>query len=434
LEKCCGLDVHKKSCTAAIVDQGKLPQILEDVENSGPGIHHLYQRLLEAGCTTVVMESSGPYWIGVYDYLDLRGVKTVLINPRAMQEIGGKKTDRHDATWLAHLYRIGLLDPSYVPPRHIRELRSLTRRYEKITQMMTGMKNSIQSQIDAFSTGITTTYTDPFGLGGTKILKTLAREIEHIDQNQGNEEEEAHSIRVDRVVERLREEGLPSEKIEHVERMLRLSFDPTSNGWLIEQGLETLQALRKQREEVLDRIAKHIQQHADLSRSVKTLLSVRGIGMVSAAVIVAELGDPTRFGDGKAVSAYFGMVPSVDQSGPSTVLGRITKKGSPHMRRILCQVAQVVSAKGAQRLRGWYAQVKMRRGGQKAIVALGRRILVIAWAMLRDQTCYQDPDQDTDTTNEHNDKALGRLHQHKPWRREPKDLLRQSPCGKPSTY
>jgi hypothetical protein len=209
-------------------------------------------------------------------------------------------------------------------------------------------------------------------------------------------------------MERLREEGIPQEKLEHVEKMLRLSFDPTSNGWLIEQGLETLQALRKQREEVLDRVAKHIQQHEDLSRSVKTLLSVRGIGMVSAAVMVAELGDPTRFGDGKAVSAYFGMVPSVDQSGPSTVLGRITKKGSPHMRRILCQVAQVVSAKGAQRLRGWYAQVKMRRGGQKAIVALGRRILVIAWAMLRDQTCYQDPDQDTDTTDE-----LGRLHQHK---------------------
>jgi transposase len=398
LEKVCGLDVHKKSCTAAIVDQGKVPLVLDDIENSGPGIHRLYQRLVEEGCSTVVMESTGPYWIGLYDYLDLRGVNTVIVSPQSLKAFGGKKTDRHDAVWLAHLYRIDLLKPGYVPPRHIRELRSLTRRLEKIVHMMTSMKLSIQSQIDAFSTGITTTYTDPFGLGGTRIMKALGKTIK-----------QGQKIDVDRVIDQLRQEGLPPKRLDSVEKMLRISFDPTSNGWLIEQGLDTLQALKEQRDQILDRVAKHIQQHQDLSRSVRILLSICGIDMVSAAVIVAEMGDPHRFEDGKAVSSYFGLVPSVDQSGPITVLGRITKKGSPHMRRILCQIAQVVATKGAPHLQRWYAQVKARRGGQKAIVALARRILVIVWAMLRDQTQFQDPDNpDTDK-----DQHAARLHRNK---------------------
>lgn len=281
LGKCCGLDVHKKTCTAAIISDDKLPIVLEDLENSGPGIHQLYQRLLEEGCSTVVMESTGPYWMGVYDYLDLRGINTVLICPRSMKAIRGKKTDEHDAVWLAHLYRLGLVEPSYVPPRHIRELRSLTRRLEKITHMMAGIKNSIQSQIDTFSTGITTIYTDPFGLNGTKVIQALAQ---NIDQEKG--------VDTDTIMARLREEGIPPGKLEYVERMLRLSFDPTSGGWLIEQGLETLHALGEQRDRILDRIARHIQQHKDLSRTVNALLSVSGIDMISATTSASELGAP----------------------------------------------------------------------------------------------------------------------------------------------
>jgi transposase len=336
---------------------------------------------------------------------DLRGINTVLICPRSMKAIRGKKTDEHDAVWLAHLYRLGLVEPSYVPPRHIRELRSLTRRLEKITHMMTGIKNSVQSQIDTFSTGITTIYTDPFGLNGTKIIKALAQ---NIDQEKG--------VDTETIMARLREEGIPAEKLGYVERMLRLSFDPTSGGWLIEQGLETLHALGDQKDRILDRIARHIEQHEDLSRAVRTLLSVSGIDMISATTIASELGDPTRFETGKNVASYFGLVPSVEQSGPNTILGRISRRGSPHMRRILCQVALVVSARGSPHLRRWYQQVKQRRGTQKAIVALSRKILVIVWAMLRDNTRYQDPDQDSDTdtntntnTEKDKDRARGRL-------------------------
>lgn len=403
LDRCCGLDVHKKSCTAAIISQDKLPMILEDIENGAGGIHNLYQRLVDEGCRTVVMESSGSYWMGLYDYLDLRGINTVLINPRSLKAIKGKKTDVHDAVWLAHLYRLGLLEPSYVPPQHIRELRDLTRRHEKITRMSTALKNSIQSQVDAFSTGITSIYTDPFGAGGTKILEVLAENME--------ENRETHTIQIDKVIARLKEKGLPPARIEQVKNMLELSFNPTSRGWLIVQGLDTLTGLKEQLDELLYRIARHIQNHDDLSRSVKVLLSFKGIDLISAGTIIAELGDPNRFKDAKGVSAYFGLVPSVDQSGPKIVLGRITKNGSPHMRRVLCQVSHVVSIKGARFLTRWFQAVKKRRGGQKAIVALARKILTIAWAMVRDSACFMDPDNSDITTAE---KAKAEaLHQKK---------------------
>lgn len=393
LERCCGLDVHKKSCTAAIISQDRLPTILHGVENSGPGIHSLHQRLVDEGCSTVVMESSGPYWMGIYDHLDLRGIKTVLVNPRSLKAIKGKKTDVDDSVWLAHLYRLGLLEASYVPPQHIRELRYLTRRHEKLAGMMVSVKNSVESQVDAFSTGITTVYKDPFGAGGTKILSILARNMSNTDRTDQNGQ--THTIDVEKILEEAGKAGIPPGKIGEVERMLRLAFTPTSRGWLIQQGLDTLQSLEEQADQICDRIARHIQQHQDLSRSVKVLLSLKGIDLLSAATIVAELGDPNRFKDGKAVASYFGLVPSVDRSGPKTVLGRITKKGSAHMRRILGQISQVVSTNGALHLRRWFLQVARRRGKQKAIVALSRRILVIVWAMLRDGGPFVDPDAES---------------------------------------
>lgn len=388
MEKCCGLDVHKKTCTAAIITQDKEPRILDQIENNSHGIHNLHQHLIQQGCTTVVMESSGSYWTGIYDYLELRGAKVVLINPRSLKAITGKKTDTSDAVWLAHLFRLNLIKPSYVPPQHIRELRALTRRYEKIAQMATSLKNSIQSQVDAFSTGITSIYTDPFGAGGTRILSILAEEMETNHQT--------HTIRVDKVVERLREEGLPPAKVEQVKKMLELSFTPTSRGWMILQGLGMLKELQTRLEEVLDRIAKHIKQYKDLSVSVRLLLSIKGVDLVSAATVVGEMGDPRRFEDADDVGAYFGLVPSVDRSGPTLVLGGITKNGSPHMRRILVQVAWVVARMGAAHLRRWFKAVRKRRGEAKAAVALARKILVIAWAMLRDGVGFIDPEHSTE--------------------------------------
>lgn len=399
LEKCCGLDVHKKTCTAAIVTMDKQPQMLEDLDNNSHGIHHLHQRLVDEGCTTVVMESSGSYWTGIYDYFDLRGLHPVLVNPRSLKAITGKKTDTDDSVWLAHLYRINLLKPSYVPPQHIRELRALTRRYEKITDMATSVKNSMLSQVDAFSTGITTTYTDPFGAGGTKILSTLAKHMDKAtDKDMGMEEKDqtqSLALDIEGVTDDLRQAGLPGEKVDQVGRMLKLSFTPTSRGWMIEQGLGMLRDLQIRLEELLDRVAKHIQKHRDLSRSVRLLLSIKGVDLVSAATIVAEMGDPARFEEGRDVGAYFGLVPSVEQSGPRTVLGGITKNGSPHMRRILVQVAWVVSMQGAAHLRRWFNAVRRRRGGGKAAVALARKILVIAWAMLRDGVGFIDPEHST---------------------------------------
>jgi transposase len=386
--KCCGLDIHKKTCTAAIVSDDKQPIILSDLENSGPGMKYLCQQLVEEGCSTVVMESTGSYWMGAYDYLELRGINTVLVCPRSLKAVVGKKNDESDASVLANMYRIGFFEPSYVPPRHIRELRALTRRLEKITKMTSSVKNSIQSQVNAFSTGVTATYTDPFGLGGTKIMKALATTIK-----------QGESIDVDKVIEQLREEGLPEKRLECVEEMLRISFDPTSNGWLIEQGLETLRALDEQKELLLNRIAKHIEQHKDLSRYTRTVMTMRGIALVSAAAIVAEMGDPTRFPSSKSVSSYFGLSPNIDQSGPKTVRGSITKAGSRHMRRILGQIACVVCVRGDPHMKRWYAQIAKRRGKHIAKTALSRKILVTAWAMMRDNQHYHDPDQ-ADSSNE----------------------------------
>jgi hypothetical protein len=144
---------------------------------------------------------------------------------------------------------------------------------------------------------------------------------------------------------------------------------------------------------LLDRIAKHISQHHDLSRYTRILMTMRGIALVSAASIVAEMGDPTRFHSSKSVSSYFGLAPNIDQSGPKTIVGGITKHGSRHMRRILGQIACVVCVRGDPHMKRWYTQIARRRGKHIAKTALSRKILVTAWAMMRDNNHYHDPDQ-----------------------------------------
>jgi len=129
--------VHKGSCTAAIIDQGKVSLVLKDVENSGPGFHHLHQRLLDEGCTTVVMESSGSYWMGV------------LINPKSLEAITGKKTDVEDAVWLVHFY-------TQTPPTKLRPTpapkgaESPDSRKREDHKMAVAMKNPMPPQSRTF--------------------------------------------------------------------------------------------------------------------------------------------------------------------------------------------------------------------------------------------------------------------------------------------
>lgn len=143
-EKCCGIDVHKKSLTACIMvgagtrvrrEIRTYSAMTEDIEN-------LRGWLKAEGITHVAMESTGVYWKPVYNILE-EDFTVMIANAKQIKHVPGRKTDVKDSEWICRLLRNGLIKGSFIPPRHIRQMRDLTRHRAKLNHLMTSEKNRL---------------------------------------------------------------------------------------------------------------------------------------------------------------------------------------------------------------------------------------------------------------------------------------------------
>lgn len=159
LEKCCGLDVHKDIIVACILS-GPIGRTtvseIREFSTLASGLVDLRDWITASGCSHVAMESTGIYWIALYEVLEAAPEKLTLlvVNARHMKNVPGKKTDMRDAEWIATLLRAGLLNASFIPEKSIRELRHLTR-YRKnivhdITSQKTALKNFSRAPVSGF--------------------------------------------------------------------------------------------------------------------------------------------------------------------------------------------------------------------------------------------------------------------------------------------
>ncbi len=167
-ERCCGLDIHKKSIVACLSLPGPKGAATTTVRTFGAmtgDILALLDWLVEAGCTQVAMESTDVYWKPIWNLLE--GVFTLLlVNPRHMKAVPGRKTDVSDAEWIASLLRHGLLTGSYVPERAQRELRELTRYRTTLVRERTAEANRLQKTLEGATIKLATVATDILGKSG----------------------------------------------------------------------------------------------------------------------------------------------------------------------------------------------------------------------------------------------------------------------------
>jgi transposase len=174
-ERCCGLDIHKKSIVACLSLPGPRGTAATTVRTFGTmtaDILALSDWLTGAGCTHVAMESTGVYWKPLWNLLE--GLFTLLlVNPRHMKAVPGRKTDVTDAEWIASLLRHGLLTGSYVPERAQRELRELTRYRTTLVRERTAEANRLQKTLEGANIKLASVATDILGLSGRQILAAL---------------------------------------------------------------------------------------------------------------------------------------------------------------------------------------------------------------------------------------------------------------------
>lgn len=327
----CGLDVHKEFVFASVVD-GEGNKVLERKFLNSPEALDYFLESVEPQ-TGFVLEACGMYE-PVYDRIEQQGFSVKVAHPLKTKAIASAriKTDAMDAGVLAHLLRADLVPESYVPSKEVRELRSLVRRRASLVRQRSHLKHQVHSIL--LKNGIKLEVSDIFGVRGKELLTQL--------------------------------------ELPYAERL----------------ALDNLLAIVESFDERIELSNVAIDGIAQNHSQVKLLTSIPGIGNYSALLVFAEIVDVKRFPSAKHLASYAGLVPSVYQSGNTTRRGSITKTGSRLLRWVLVQCAHkaVVSDPALHR---YFEHLKRKKGSQKAVVAVARKILTYAYVMLTESIEFQ---------------------------------------------
>jgi transposase len=321
-----GIDLHRKRSQVAVLDEHGSEVLSRRIINDP----ETFLELLEGidGESKIALEATyGWEWLA--DVLEEAGYELHLAHPLRTKAIASArvKTDAVDARMLAHLLRTDLLPEAYVAPRELRELRDLLRHRVALTRMRSALKQRVGAILAKH--GIARPYSNLFGPGGMSFLAEL-----------------------------------------------ELREGPR-------RRLDSLLSLIADFDREIDQTSREIDQRAKADPYVEVLCQIRGIGRYIAMLVIAEVGDISRFPSARHLCAWAGLTPTVRSSDGRARLGHITGQGSPALRWALVEAAQH-SGRGGGPLRDAYERISKRRGKSVAKVAVARKILTLCFYGLRD--------------------------------------------------
>ena len=317
--KVCGIDVHKKILVGTILDRYGNKQTNE-FTNTVQGIYLLRNWIYQEKCEVLAFESTGDYWIQLYNGLE-PVVPIEVANAYHIKHFPGKKTDILDSEWIAQLALNGLITPSRIFQGEQRELRGLTRYRELLVQQRTVQKNKIHHILDSSSIRLTHVLSDIFGKTGIRIMNCL------VDGGDINE-----------ILDHL--PGNLRKRREKIREAISYSLSQREL-FMLRSSLNLIDSFNSEIEEIENMTDYYITlNHQD---ELKILSSIPGVGYTGACVLISEIGDINDFSSAKKLAAWAGLVPSVYQSAGTLRMGSITKKGNRHLRWMLVENAHAVS-------------------------------------------------------------------------------------------
>jgi len=321
--------------------------------------------LAEQQVTHIALESTGVYWKPIWNLLEDR-FALLLVNPRHIKAVPGRKTDVHDAEWLAELLRHGLLTPSFVPDRAQRELRELTRYRTSLINERSAAVNRLQKTLEGANIKLASVASDVLGVSSRQMLAAV---VEGTTLEASALAELAH--------------GQLRDKVPQLEQALSGRVGPHQRFLLAEQ-LAHIDALDASLERLSTEIAERMRPFDEL---IERLDAIPGVGRTIAEVLLAEIGaDMTRFPTANHLVSWAGMCPGHNESAGKKRSGK-TRKGSPWLRAALVQAAHAAARAKQTYLAAQYRRLTARRGTKKAAVAVGHSILVIVYHLLTDPDC-----------------------------------------------
>jgi transposase len=368
IERIAALDIGKAElmCCVRVPDEdvpGKRLQEVRPYSTMTRSLMLMADRLAELGVTRVVMEATSDYWKPVFYLLEAHGFDTWLVNARDVKHLPGRpKTDELDSIWLCKVAERQMIRPSFVPPPPIRRLRDLTRYRIDLVNTRGAEKNRVEKLLEDAQIKLSVVASDIFGVSGRDMMAALIA-----------------GQRDPKVLAQLARSRMRT-KIAVLEEAFTGHFTD-HHAFLLARMLGRIDAIDTDIAAIEERIDEVI---APFIHAVTRLDDVPGIGPLAAAVIIAEIGtDMTRFPTPGHLVSWARFAPGVKESAGRKKGNSATGHGNRYLARVLGEAA-VGASRTNTFLGERYRRIAKRRGKKRALVAVGRSILVIVWHLLND--------------------------------------------------
>ena len=374
LDCCCGVDIHKDMIEACIIKGVEEPIFIRKQFRTFPDeLQAFVVWLYDNDCYHIGMESTGVYWRPVYETIEEFSPyyeSIVVSNAHNMRNLPGRKTDVKDAEWIATLLQHGLLEPSFIPERTIRDLREFSRTYKNSISERSRCLNRLEKFLQTHGFKLSSVLSDINCVSGIRILTVLA---------------EQGSLSVEDVTNAISSNTKKSAT--EIQSAICGRLNP-NECFLLNDFLEQLNIIQNHIDKILAKMKDVASPYASI---IEQLDSIVGIDITAALLILAEIGPAPQdnFKTSAHLCSWAGLSPRNDQSA-----GKIKSKkilpGNPYIKSILCQVSWSAVRTRKTPFRIWFWSNQGRLGKKKAIVAVSRKILSTIYYLLSTGQLYDN--------------------------------------------
>ena len=369
-QTCCGVDVHKSFLVATIIktSSGIEPSYQKRrFSTFNNSILEFKKWLLENECLYVCMESTGKYWIPVFNLLEDE-INVTIANPKWVKAVKGNKDDTKDSKWIGDLFRLGLVRGSYIPCKKIRILREFTRYRYKLVSCRSSEKNRYQNALTVCNVALDSVVSDIFGKSSTSI-------IDYLLEQSGTSID--HEVIASKLLKRLKaKEDAVIESIEGYQ----MTDSQKYRMHLVRAHMDYITAAIN---DVDSEIESLISSDPDYQNAAELLYTIPGVKHDSAITIISEIGiDMSQFCTSKRLCCWAGLTPGSNESAGKKKSVRITRAGV-YLKPALVQCAHAaVKSNKSPYYKKKYESLVKRRGKKRAIIAIARMILTAIFQML----------------------------------------------------
>jgi len=386
---CCGVDVHKRFFVATlIITEELLPKYQKRrFSTFNNQILEFKRWLLENNCHDVCMESTGKYWIPIYNLLE-DSINVTVANPKWVKTIKGNKDDVKDSKWIGDLFRVGLVPGSFIPPKEIRILREFMRYRTKLISCKSGEKNRYQNVFTVCNVALDAVVSNMFGASASAVTDYIVN---------SDAFDPAHCVSL--LKHTIKKKA--AEVVESIEGF-QMTAAQKQRARMVKEHYDFLENHIKRLDAAVDMLAEPFES------AVTLLCTIPGIDRRAAIAIISEIGvDMTRFGSSKRLCCWAGLTPGNNESAGKKHSVHIMRAGV-YIKPLLVQAAwAAIRATNSPYYAVKYAGISKRRGKKRAVIAISRMILTAAFHMLATGEVWNPCDlQQVDMPSELREKQL----------------------------